>query len=221
MKGIFLYNYFRSSTSYRVRAALHLKGIDFSYRAVHLLQNGGEQHAAAFRELNPSEGVPVLVHDEVVVAQSMAILEYLEDAFPQQPRLLPNDAVQRALVRQLCQIIACDIHPLANLRVTQHLMDQYKIDEPAKNAWIRHWVTRGLAATESLLSKTSGTYCVGNELTMADLFLVSQYFSAQRFQVSFTETPLVAEISQRLEALPAVAKAHPYRQPDTPSELKI
>lgn len=210
-----LYSYFRSSASYRVRIALNLKGLEYETVPVHLVQDGGRQHAAAFRALNPAGQVPVLDDHGQVFTQSLAIVEYLEETHPEPP-LLPQDAAGRARVRAIAQAIACDIHPLNNLRVLQYLTRQLHVDEAAKTAWYRHWAEQGLAAVESMLAGDlrTGRFCHGDRPTMADLCLVPQVFNARRFDCHLDDLPTVMRINEACLNLPAFAAAAPSRQPD-------
>lgn len=211
-----LYSYFRSSAAYRVRIALQLKGLRYELVPVHLLRDGGQQHAAHYRALNPLQAVPTLVLDDgQVLTESLAIIEYLDETHPQPP-LLPADALGRARVRAIAQAVACDIHPLNNLRVLQRLRQQFGTDEAQVNAWYRHWVETGLAAVESLLARDAppGPFCHGQQPTLADCCLVPQVFNARRFGCDLSEMPRVRAIAAHCEALPAFAAAAPSAQPD-------
>lgn len=221
MSDLNLYNYFRSSTSYRVRIALELKGLSYTYTPVHLLQNGGEQYSDAYKSLNPLSGVPTLLHGDKAISQSFAIIEYLEDAFPNTPKIFPQDAFLRAKVRQFCEIINADIHPLQNLRVMQYLEKQVHLNADQKNTWLNKWIVKGLTAAEKTLESYSGTYCFGDTVTAADLFLVPQLFSSQRFNIDISHFQQLSKIYENCNQLEAFKKAHPYRQPDTPEELRI
>ncbi len=208
-----LYSYFRSSAAYRVRIALHLKGLAFDTIPVHLLRNGGEQHSSQYRALNPSELVPTLVDEGLNLGQSVAILEYLEEAYPI-PALLPSDLTQRALVRSVVQTIACDIHPLNNLRVLQYLENTLRQDEATRATWYRHWVTRGLESLENLLSPVSGELCFGNQPTLADCCLIPQIANARRFNTPLDAFPTLVRIDAHCRSLSAFAAAAPEHQPD-------
>jgi maleylacetoacetate isomerase len=208
-----LYNAWRSSASFRVRIALNLKGLPFEYVPVHLLK--GEQFAAAFSALNPSQLVPVLEHDGHVLAQSLAIIEYLEEKYPQPP-LLPHDALDRAYVRSIALTIACEIHPLNNLRVLRYLVKTLGVSEEAKDAWYRHWVEQGLAQLEARLvtEGRAGRYAFGDSVTIADVCIVPQIFNAQRFACRLDHVPTIMRIFEACMALPAFVDAQPARQPD-------
>ncbi|GAP38270.1 maleylacetoacetate isomerase [Piscinibacter sakaiensis] len=208
-----LYGYFRSSASYRVRIALALKGLPVTHHAVHLVR--GEQEAAAYRALNPSGLVPLLVDGDERIGQSLAILEYLDEVHPVPP-LLPADPGGRARVRSLALDIACEIHPLNNLRVLRHLTQGLGLDEAAKLAWYRHWVALGLAAVEARLAgdARTGRCCHGDQPTLADAVLVPQVFNAERFDCPLDAMPTVRRIAAHCRALPAFEAAHPSNCPD-------
>ncbi|MBA2413009.1 MAG: maleylacetoacetate isomerase [Burkholderiaceae bacterium] len=210
-----LYGYFRSSASFRVRVALNLKGLPYDSTAVHLRKDGGQQHAPAFRALNPAALVPVLDDDGHVMTQSLAIIEYLEETHPQPP-LLPQDAVQRAYVRSVALAIACDIHPLNNLRVLRYLVKTLGVSEEQKNAWYRHWVEQGLAALEARIvaDNRAGQYALADSVTLADVMIVPQIFNAQRMDCSLESVPTLMRIFEHCMRLPAFIDAHPSKQPD-------
>lgn len=214
-----LYSYFRSSAAFRVRTALHLKGLSFEYRAVHLLKKGGEQYAPGYLALNPIGEVPCLVHQGRALAQSVAILSYL-DELGASPRLFPGAPMDRARVLQFCENINAGIHPLQNLKVLKRLQSQWGAGEAETNQWAAHWIRRGFEGLEKFLEATAGTYCFGGQLTAADLFLVPQAFNAHRYGVSLTAFPHIRRIVTTCLGLDAFRKAHPYRQPDTPDDLK-
>ena len=213
-----LHNYFRSSASYRVRIALNLKGLPYEYLSVHLTKDGGQQLAPSFRALNPESLVPVLDDDGTIVTQSLAIIEYLEETRPQPP-LLPRDAVERAYVRSIALAIACEIHPLNNLRVLRYLVKTLGLTEEQKNAWYRHWVEQGLASVEARLvaEGRSGRYVLGDMVTLADVLIVPQIFNAQRFDCKVDALPTVMQIFDNCMQLPAFVDARPAVQPDADS----
>ena len=210
-----LYNYFRSSASYRVRIALNLKGLPYDYAPVHLLKEGGQQLAPSFRALNADSLVPVLDDDGEVLTQSLAIIEYLEETRPEPP-LLPRTAAERAYVRSIALAIACEIHPLNNLRVLRYLVKTLGASEEQKNAWYRYWVEQGLAALEARLvaEGRSGRYALGESVTLADVFIVPQIFNAQRMECRLDAVPTIMQIFDHCMQLPAFADAQPSAQPD-------
>ena len=210
-----LYTYFRSSAAYRVRIALNLKGLPYEAAPVHLLRNGGEQLAAGYRAINPSALLPALEDDGQVMHQSLAIIEYLEETHPQ-VALLPADPVGRARVRALALTIACDTHPLTNLRVLKHLTGPLGLSEADKLAWYRHWLGEGMAMLEAHLANDSATgrFCHGDTPTLADCCLVPQVFNANRFELDMTPYPTIARIHAACAELPAFQAAHPSQQPD-------
>jgi maleylacetoacetate isomerase len=214
-----LYSYFRSSASYRVRIALNLKGLPFEVVPVHLLKNGGEQFSPEYRKLNPDALVPALIDDSGVDAaaltQSLAIIEYLEDIHLAPP-LLPESARDKAYVRAIALSIACDIHPLNNLRVLRYLVRQLNIDDEQKNAWYRHWCEQGLASIETMLASDgrTGKFCYGDTPTLADCCLIPQVANAQRMNCDLSGMPTIMRINEACLALDAFADAAPARQPD-------
>lgn len=210
-----LYDYFRSSAAYRVRIGLRLKGLEYESVPVHLIRGGGEQLQDAYRAINPSALVPALSEDGATITQSLAILEYLDEMHPIGP-LLPRDAQGRARVRSLALMIACDIHPLNNLRVLRYLVKEAGLSEDAKNAWYVHWVQEGFAALEAHLAGSSdtGRFCHGDTPTLADCVLVPQVFNAVRFNIDLAPYPTIARIDAACRALPAFVAAHPSQQSD-------
>ena len=206
-----LYTYFRSSAAYRVRIALNLKGIEYEALGVHLAK--GEQRTEPYRRLNPQGLVPALDDGHGVIAQSLAILEYLEEVHPL-PALLPQDATARARVRAFCLGIACDIHPLNNLRVLKYLRGPLAQDETAVNAWYAHWIAEGFHGLEASLQETAGACCFGDQVTLADVCLVPQVFNARRFNCDLSPYPGITAIAERLDALAAFQRAAPQNQPD-------
>lgn len=210
-----LYSYFRSSAAYRVRIALNLKGLAYRTLPVHLLRDGGEQHRPAYRAVNPAGLVPALEDRGHTLTQSLAILEYLEEQYPQTP-LLPQGSAERARVRAIAQSIACEIHPLNNLRVLQYLSGTLGLGEEQKNAWYRHWVGEGLGAVERLLADDprTGAFCHGDRPTLADCCLVPQVFNARRFGCELDAMPTTLAIVARCQSLEAFQRAAPEHQPD-------
>jgi maleylacetoacetate isomerase len=208
-----LHNYFRSSAAYRVRIALNLKGLSYEYVPVHLVK--GEQRAEAYRAINPQALVPLLIDDGEKLTQSMSIIEYLDEKVPHPP-LLPATPEGRARVRSIAQAIACDIHPLNNLRVLKYLVGPLGVSEDAKNAWYRHWVEVGLSALETELAADSrtGTFCHADAPTLADICLVPQLANARRSAIAIDPYPTLARIEAHCLALDAFARAAPDRQPD-------
>ncbi len=208
-----LHSYFRSSASFRVRIALNLKGLTYETVPVHLVRGGGEQFAPDFRTLNPASLVPVLEDEARVLTQSLAIIEYLEETHPH-PVLLPGDAFGRAQVRALALTIACEIHPLNNLRVLKYLGRELGASEAQKNAWYRHWVESGLAQLDAMLAPVAGRYAFGDGVTLADVLIVPQVFNARRFDCRLEHVPHVMRVFEACMALPAFVDAQPARQPD-------
>lgn len=212
--GLQLFDYFRSSAAYRVRIALNLKGIDAEQRCVHLLNNGGEHKSEAYQSINPQGLVPALrLPGGDVLTQSLAILEYLEETHPL-PAILPADPIERATVRAMALSVACDIHPLNNLRVLDYLKSQLGHGQEQVGAWYSHWITTGFTALEQMIADTP--FCHGSEPGIADICLVPQVFNARRFDVDLTPFPKIASVDARCARLAAFADAHPDRQPDAP-----
>lgn len=206
-----LYDYYRSSAAYRVRIALNVKGLEAERRFIHLRR--GEQRAAGFLELNPQGFVPLLVVGERRLTQSLAIIEYLDETHPAPP-LLPESPQDRAWVRAVALAIACDIHPLNNLRILKHLSAQFAVDEARRDDWYRHWVREGFAPLEAQLAARPGRYCAGDSPTLADVCLVPQVFNAHRLAVDMAPYPRISAIHEACMALPAFAAARPEAQPD-------
>jgi len=221
MPDLILYSYWRSSSAYRVRIGLNLKGLDYTQIPVDLVKDGGQQHAQGYTALNPQHLVPSLRHGDQLLHQSLAMLEYLEEIWPE-PALLPAAAPERARVRALAQMIACDIQPLNNLRVIQHLEHALAQPSDARIDWMRHWMHTGFNALETLLSKSqqAGDFCAGASPGLADCCLIPQLYNARRFEIDLTGYPRLMEIESACLALPAFAAAIPERQPDAPSAVK-
>jgi len=212
---ITLYSYWRSTAAYRVRIALNLKGLDYRIKPVHLVRDGGEQHSPGYMAVNPQQLVPTLEVDGETISQSLAIMEWLEERHAE-PALLPEDPIARARARQIALIVACEMHPLNNLRVLQYLQGPLGIDDAAKRNWYQHWVTEGFASVEGLLRQRAvpADYCVSAEPTIADICVVAQVFNAERFACNMAPFLLIRGISERCLALPAFDRARPENQPD-------
>ena len=211
-----LYGYFRSSTSYRTRIAMNLKGLDYDYIAVNLAQD--EQLKSEFLALNPQGLVPVLQADDLLLFQSPAILEWLEEVYPKNP-LLPKDAAGRMQVRALSAMIGCDIHPLNNRRVLQYLRNELSVDEAEVIKWCNRWISEGFAALEKRLvaDKTRGKFCYGDSPSFADCYLIPQVSSARRFEVDLNPYPNIVQIDAHCHTLKAFSDADPMQQPDAPN----
>jgi maleylacetoacetate isomerase len=208
-----LYDYVRSSAAYRVRIALALKGLEATPREVHLVKDGGEQHGAAYKAINPQALVPSLVVDGMTLTQSLAIIEFLDERYPA-PSLLPKDPVHRAVVRAMTLAVAADIHPIQNLRVLNYLRRELAQPEEKVLAWARHWIMTGFTALEELIKRgpVQGAYCFGDDVTLADVCLAPQMVNARRYGADLTPVPRLREIDARLSELPAFAR--------TTSEIK-
>ena len=215
-----LYSYWRSSAAYRVRIGLHLKGLAYEYAAVDLAAADGGQHRPAYAALNPQQLVPTLVDGDAVIAQSLSILEYLDERFPAPP-LLPagpteHAPAQRARARQIALAIAADLHPLNNLRVLRYLEAECRLGPAERHAWHQHWLKLGLDAAEHLVD-AAGPFALGHEVGLADLFIVPQLYNARRYEHPLTAYPRLCRIDEACAALDAFARARPERQPDAPS----
>uniref|UniRef100_W5MXV8 Maleylacetoacetate isomerase n=3 Tax=Lepisosteus oculatus TaxID=7918 RepID=W5MXV8_LEPOC len=208
-----LYGYFRSSCSWRVRIALLLKGIAYDQVPVNLIKDGGQQLTEQYKTLNPMQQVPAMCIDGITLSQSLAIIQYLDETRPG-PRLLPAEPKQRAQVRMICDHIVSGIQPLQNLYVLQKIGTD-------KVEWAQHFIIRGFQALENLLQQTSGKYCVGNEISMADVCLVPQVYNAERFKVDLTPFPTIKRLNQTLLEMEAFQTSHPSCQPDTPADLRV
>ncbi|XP_007939527.1 maleylacetoacetate isomerase [Orycteropus afer afer] len=208
-----LYSYFRSSCSWRVRIALALKGIDYETVPINLVKDGGQQFSEEFQATNPMKQVPAMKIDGITISQSLAIIEYLEETRPT-PRLLPQDLKKRASVRMISDLIASGIQPLQNLSILKQVGQENHL------AWAQKVISSGFTALEKILQSTAGKYCVGDEVSMADLCLVPQVANAERYKVDLTPYPTISHINKTLLALEAFQVTHPCRQPDTPPELR-
>jgi maleylpyruvate isomerase len=210
-----LYSYFRSSAAYRVRIALNLKGLDYEYAPVHLLRDGGQQLQPDYRALNPDGIVPTLIDGDDVLTQSLAIIEYLDETHPEPP-LLPRSPADRAFVRSIALSVACEIHPLDNLRVLKYLKHQVKTPEDVKDAWYAHWVEMGFTSLEKRLAGDPrvGALCFGDTPTVADLCLVPQVFNARRFKIDMSRFPTLERIADHADEIDAFQRAAPAQQPD-------
>ena len=213
--GYRLYTYWRSSAAFRVRIALNLKGLRYESVPKHLLRDGGEQRSEDYLALNPQGLVPALEHDGALVAQSLAICEYLEEVQPDPP-LLPADAIARAQVRAMALAVACDIHPLNNLRVLTYLRREFGQDDAGVNRWAQHWISAGFDALERWIARhsTSGRHAWGDAPTLADVFLLPQVVNARRVSLDLAPWPRLVAVATHLETLPAFAAARPDAQPD-------
>jgi len=210
-----LYSYFRSSAAYRVRIALNLKGLAYEYAPIHLLRDGGQQLKPDYRELNPDGIVPTFIDGENVLTQSLAIIEYLEETHPEPP-LLPGTPLDRAFIRSVALQIACEIHPVDNLRVLKYLKHTLKVGDEAKDAWYRHWLESGFESLEKRLANDSrvGKLCFGDTPTLADLCLVPQVYNARRFNLDTSRYPTIERIADHAAQIDAFARAAPGQQPD-------
>jgi len=206
-----LYNYFRSSASYRVRIALHIKGLPYEKQEIHLLNNGGEQFSADYTSLNPQQLVPTLMDGDTIITQSLAIIEYLEEKYPHLPSLFPKDISEKAQARSLALLVACDIHPLNNLRVLNYLKDTLGITDEQKTAWYHQWVENGFQAIEKVLThrKNLTPFCFGDKPTLGDICLVPQVYNAKRFSCDLSSFPLISEIYEHCLTLPAFYETSP------------
>lgn len=210
-----LYTFFRSSASYRVRIALNLKGIDCEQVPIHLRRGGGEQFLPEYKAMNPQALVPTLEDGGRPLTQSLAIIEYLEERYPEPP-LLPKDPADRAAVRAMALAIACEVHPLQNLKVLNYVKGELKQDEAAVNRWAQHWIALGLAALEQMVlaAPKRGKFCFGDAPTLADLCLVPQLANARRFGCDLSGVPTLVRIDAHCGTLPAFVNAAPENQPD-------
>lgn len=208
-----LYGYWRSSAAYRVRIAMHLKGLTFESVPVHLVKDGGQQHQDTYTQLNPTHLVPTYVDEDVTLNQSLAIIEYLDEKYPS-VALYPKDLALKAKVKALALDVACEIHPVNNLRVQQYLVKSLSVAEQDKLAWSHHWMKLGFAAIEKQLKVSAGDYCFGNEVTMADICLVPQVYNANRFNLDMSAFPHINRVVNNCNSLPAFIAALPENQAD-------
>jgi len=208
-----LHGYWRSSASYRVRVALNLKELEYEYRPVHLLKDGGQQKLEPYTALNPAQLVPTLEHNGHKFNQSLAIIEYLDSVFPE-TKLIPADPVEAAKARTIAFDLACELQPITNLRVLQYLVGELGQSEEGKLAWIHHWIHKAFTSVEARLQDTAGYFCMGDEVTIADVCLIPQVYNAQRFNVDLTPYPVLMTVYDNLQQLEAVQKARPEAQPD-------
>ena len=210
-----LYTFFRSSASYRVRIALNLKGLSYEQAPIHLRKGGGEQFSAAYKALNPQALVPTLEDNGKVLTQSLAIIEYLDEKHPK-PALLPSDPADKAIVRGMALIIACEVHPIQNLRVLNHVKSSYNQTDEQVNRWAQHWIDLGLSALEhSIVAQSKGgKFCFGDTPTLADICLVPQLGNARRYGCDLSQYPTILSIEKNCMALSAFANAAPEKQPD-------
>ncbi|QRF89987.1 maleylacetoacetate isomerase [Alcaligenes faecalis] len=211
-----LYSYFRSSAAYRVRIGLNLKGLDYQIKPVHLLKDGGQQHQPDYVQVNPVQLLPALNDDGLIITQSLAILEYLDERYPELP-LLPKASAERAWARSMAQTVACDIHPLNNLRVLQYLKNELHAQEDARNQWYRHWVSVGLEGLEALVQrhgKKDHDFIFGDTPGLAEICLIPQMFNARRFDIDLSIFPRLLAVEEKCLELSAFQEAAPDRQPD-------
>lgn len=211
-----LYGYWRSSATYRVRIALNLKGIEYEYIPVHLVKDGGEQKSEAYQQLNPSKLVPSFVDDDadITLNQSLAIIEYLDEKYDSDINLIPKHKLDRARVRMYAQDIACDMQPVANLRVLQKLKSDFSADDAAVANWVKYWVEDGFEALSRKLENRAGRYAYGYDVSLVDVCLVPQVYNALRFGVDMSRFPLIEQIYNNCQSLDAFINAAPENQPD-------
>jgi len=210
-----LYTFFRSSASFRVRIALNLKGLSYEQVPIHLRRGGGEQFTAGYKQINPQSLLPTLENDGRYLTQSLAIIEYLEEQYPTPP-LLPKNAADRALVRSMALVIACEVHPIQNLRVLNYVKKEYNQTDEQVNRWAQHWIDLGLAALEQMITAqpAQGKFCFGDTPTLADICLVPQLGNARRFGCDLSRYPNIMNIERACIVIPAFADAAPEKQPD-------
>ncbi len=210
-----LYTFFRSSASYRVRIALNLKGLTYESAPIHLRRGGGEQLGAAYKAINPQALVPAFEDNGKILTQSLAIIEYLDETHPN-PALLPKDPADKALVRSMALVVACEVHPIQNLRVLNYVKKEYNQTDEQVNRWGQHWIDLGLSALEQMIvaQPKRGKVCFGDVPTLADICLIPQLGNARRYGCDLSKYPSIVEIEKHCNALPAFANAAPEKQPD-------
>lgn len=208
-----LYNYFRSSASYRVRIALNIKNLEFEYAPIHLLKNGGEQNSAEFKQRNPMGQVPFLIDGENGISQSLAIIQYLDETYPAHT-LFPRDPYLKAKVMEFCEVINSGVQPLINVSVLQLLTKTFQANDSQKLAWSQHFIKKGYEVLELSVNKTAGDFCFGDTLTAADVCLIPHVFGGTRNQINIEEFPTLARIYETCEKLDSFKKSHPKAQPD-------
>ena len=210
-----LYTFFRSSASFRVRIALNLKNLSYDQIPIHLRRGGGEQFRANYQNINAQALVPTLEDDGRYLIQSLAIVEYLEEKYPSPP-LLPKAAADRAVVRSMALVIACEVHPIQNLRVLNYIKNEYQQNDEQVNRWAQHWIDLGLAALEQMINAQTarGTFCFGDTPTLADICLVPQLGNARRFGCDLSRYPKILSVEKACIVIPAFADAAPDKQPD-------
>jgi len=214
--GLKLYSYWRSSAAFRVRIALNLKGLEYDIEPVHLVRDGGEQHRPEYRQVSPQAFVPVLVDGRRVIRQSIAIIEYLDETYDGEMKLLPTIARDRARVRALALIVACDIHPLNNTRVMRFLENEFGLSEEQRGRWMRRWIEEGFQSFEELIAghPSTGQFCEGDTPTIADICLVPQVYNARRFHIDMTPFPTIERVVAACLELSAFEAARPENQAD-------
>jgi maleylacetoacetate isomerase len=210
-----LYTFFRSSASYRVRIALNLKDLSYEQAPIHLRRGGGEQLSAAYKAINPQALIPAFEDNGRILTQSLAIIEYLEEKHPKPP-LLPADAADKALVRSMAMVIACEVHPIQNLRVLNYVKKEYAQTDEQVNRWAQHWIDLGLAALEQMIAAAGkrGKFCFGDTPTLADICLVPQLGNARRYGCDLSKYPAILDVEKNCMAVAAFANAAPEKQPD-------